>query len=133
MSSPRPDVSIVTVNYKVADLVGDLIRSVPRACGELSWEIIVVDNASGDGSVERLRADFPDVKVLASEANLGFGRGNNLGAERATGEFLALVNPDVVLPPSSLSQLIAFLRAHPRIGLVGPRVQLPAGSTHRAR
>jgi GT2 family glycosyltransferase len=128
-SSERPDVSIVTVNYKVADLVGDLIRSVPDACGALSWEIIVVDNASEDGSVERLRREHPHVRVIASDANLGFGRGNNLGVEHSSGAYLALVNPDVVLPRDALAKLIAFLKERPRVGLVGPRVQLPDGST----
>src|SRR6476469_6619507 len=97
---PHPDppvVSVVTVNYKVPDLVDELIASVPQAAQQLSFEIIVVDNASGDGSVERLRQRHPEVRVIASDVNLGFGRGNNLGVEHARGAFLALVNPDVVL------------------------------------
>jgi GT2 family glycosyltransferase len=131
-SDTRPDgpvISIVTVNYKVPELVDLLIASVPQAAATLSFEIIVVDNASEDGSVEQLRHRHPDVHVVASDVNLGFGRGNNLGVEHARGEILALVNPDVVLPPNSLAALVEFLREHPQIGLVGPRVQLPDGST----
>lgn len=128
-SNGTPVVSVVTVNYKVADLVAKLVASVPAAAGMLSFEIIVVDNASGDGSVEALRRDCPQAHVIASAENLGFARGNNLGVSRARGSFLALVNPDVVLPASSLVELIQFLRERPRAGLVGPKVVLPDGST----
>lgn len=131
-SEPHPElpvVSVVTVNYKVAELVDELIASVPQAAQDLSFEIIVVDNASGDGSVERLRQKHPEVQVIASEVNLGFGRGNNLGVDHAQGAFLALVNPDVVLAPGSLSTLVAFLRERPQVGLVGPRIELPDGTT----
>lgn len=129
-SNPElPVVSVVTVNYKVAELVDELIASVPGAAQDLSFEIIVVDNASADGSVERLRQRHPEVRVIASDVNLGFGRGNNLGVDHARGAFLALVNPDVVLPPGSLSSLVAFLRERPQVGLVGPRIELPDGTT----
>jgi GT2 family glycosyltransferase len=127
--SDAPVISIVTVNYKVAELIDHLIASAKDAAPALGFEIIVVDNASGDGSVEHLRARHPEVQVIASDVNLGFGRGNNLGVEHARGAFLALVNPDVVLPPGSMAALVQFLREHPKIGLVGPRVQLPDGST----
>lgn len=129
-SHPEPPVvSVVTVNYKVAELVDELIASVPQAAQDLSFEIIVVDNASADGSVERLRQRHPEVRVIASDVNLGFGRGNNLGVDHARGAFLALVNPDVVLRPGSLSALVAFLRERPKVGLVGPRIELPDGTT----
>lgn len=128
-SREAPLVSIVSVNYKVPDLVGHLIESVPAAAQGLPFEIIIVDNDSGDDSVPTLRRAYPDVNVIASKVNLGFSRGNNLGAEQARGEFLALVNPDVVLPAGSLARLVDFLRAHPTAGLVGPRVELPDGST----
>ena len=124
-----PVVSIVTVNYKVPDLVGHLIASVPAAAQGLPFEIIVVDNASEDGSVEQLRRHHPDVRVIDSPINLGFGRGNNLGVESSRGSYLALVNPDVVLPPGSVAELVRFLEERPLVGLVGPRVELPDGRT----
>jgi N-acetylglucosaminyl-diphospho-decaprenol L-rhamnosyltransferase len=128
-ASPSTVVSIITVNYKVAEHVSALIASVPDATQGLGWEVIVVDNDSRDGSVELLRERHPDVTVLASGENLGFSRGNNLGAARAHGSYLALVNPDVVLTPNSLVRLVGFLQDNPRAGLVGPRVQLPSGLT----
>jgi hypothetical protein len=127
--SVSPVVSVVTVNYKVADLVTKLVASVPQAAAGLPVEIVVVDNASADGSVDELRRECPHVQVIASEVNLGFGRGNNLGVEHARGRFLALVNPDVVLPAGSLAALVEFLQQRPHVGLVGPRVELPDGST----
>src|SRR5689334_8644963 len=121
------DVTVVSVNYKVPEHLGHMIDSVERAAGHLSYEIVVVDNASGDGSVEVLRGRFPHVRLIASEENLGFARGNNLGAAAARGRHLALVNPDVVLSPGSLEHLVRFLDDRPRAGMVGPKVLLPSG------
>jgi hypothetical protein len=129
MRPEPPDVAIITVNYKVAELVDKLIASVHEAAGGLHYEIIVVDNASADGSVEHLRRNHPDVRVIASDVNLGFSRGNNSGVEHSRASFLACVNPDVVLSARSLASLIEFMHRHPNVGLVGPRVQLPDGST----
>jgi GT2 family glycosyltransferase len=132
------DVSIVTVNYKVAELALRMVRSVPAAVRGLSSEIVVVDNASGDGSVDTLRrashngaAQDPGggFRLVESGENLGFAGGNNLGAREARGRFVALVNPDVVLDAGSLEHLVHFLSSHPRVGMVGPRIVLPDGTT----
>jgi GT2 family glycosyltransferase len=125
----KVDVSIVTVNYKVAELALRMVRSVPASSGGLSCEIIVVDNASGDGSVDKLRRATDDFRLIESGENLGFAAGNNLGAREARGRFLALVNPDVVLDTGSLEALVHFLSDHPRAGMVGPRIVLPDGTT----
>jgi GT2 family glycosyltransferase len=122
------DVSIVTVNYKVAELALRMARSVPAAAGALSSEIIVVENASGDGSVETLRRESNAFRLLESSENLGFAGGNNLGAREARGRYLALVNPDVVLAAGSLEKLVSFLESHPRAGMVGPEIVLPDGT-----
>lgn len=121
------DVSIVSVNYKVADLALRMVRSVSAAAAELSHEIIVVDNDSNDGSVETLRR-AGDFRLVESPKNLGFAAGNNLGAREARGRYLALVNPDVVLDPGSIAELVRFLSARPRAGMVGPQILLPDGT-----
>jgi GT2 family glycosyltransferase len=125
----RPDFSIVSVNYKVADLLRLLVESVPGAAGDRSFEIVVVDNASSDGVVEMLRDGYPHVRVIESGSNLGFAGGNNLGVSHAKGRYIALVNPDVVLSPRSLEALARFLDEHPRAGMIGPKIVLPDGST----
>jgi GT2 family glycosyltransferase len=127
-SSSSVDVSIVSVNYKVADLQLEMIRSVPAAAGPLSYETVIVDNASNDGGVEALRALGSEIQLIESSKNLGFAGGNNLGADAARGQYLALVNPDVVLEPGALAHLVDFLRARPRAGMVGPKIVLPDGT-----
>jgi GT2 family glycosyltransferase len=127
-SSKAVDVSVVSVNYKIAELQLQMIRSVAAAAGPLSYEIIIVDNASNDGSVETLRALGSDIVLIESAENLGFAGGNNLGANAARGQYLALVNPDVVLEPGSLAHLVDFMRVHPRVGMVGPKIVLPDGT-----
>jgi GT2 family glycosyltransferase/predicted O-methyltransferase YrrM len=123
-----PVVSIVSVNWKVPDLLRRMIDSIPKAAGGLSTQVIVVDNDSGDGSVDMLREHYPDVLTIASPTNLGFGRGCNLGLERAAGEFVAFVNPDCELHEGSLAALVDFARRSPRIGLIGPKIRLLDGS-----
>ena len=121
------DVSIITVNWNVRELVKAMIESIPAAVGPLRFEVIVVDNASKDGSVDMLRAEFPEVTTIASPDNLGFARGNNLGFERSKGDVVAFVNPDMVLAPGSILGLVEFLRARPKVGMVGPKIVLPDG------
>jgi hypothetical protein len=85
-------------------------------------EVIVVDNASQDGSPEMVTAEFPEVVLIRCGENLGFARANNLGLKRATGSFLGLVNSDVIVHPGCLQTLRGFLDANPGTGLVGPKV-----------
>jgi N-acetylglucosaminyl-diphospho-decaprenol L-rhamnosyltransferase len=131
MTAPntRPSVSVISVNYKVPELARLMAESVAAAAGKHSHETIIVDNASMDGSVAKLESAGLDVEVVASDENLGFAKGNNLGAARARGSYLAFVNPDVVLGPGSLDTLIDFLVARPNAGLCGPKILLPSGVT----
>jgi len=84
----------------------------------------VVDNASTDGSADMVERDFPQVKLIRANANIGFGEGNNLGVQTAAGQFLAFLNPDTVVEPGWLEALIAPLEADPLIGLTTARVLL---------
>lgn len=89
--------------------------------GALGIEIIVVDNASTDGSTDAARA-FPGVKLIANRRNLGYGRANNQGFEAAQGNYLMVLNPDTVPQPGSLEALVEFAEAHPEAGIVAPRL-----------
>ncbi|MBR6610476.1 MAG: glycosyltransferase family 2 protein [Oscillospiraceae bacterium] len=114
------DVSIIIVNYKTPDLVIDCINSVRQLTEGISYEIIVVDNASKDNSLEELRKEFGEtIKLIESDTNLGFGRANNLGFENAVGDYVFLLNSDTVLVNNAIKILYDYLKNNNNIGIVG--------------
>ena len=114
------DVSIIIVNYKTPDLVIDCIKSVKEKTQGLSYEIIVVDNDSQDGSLEQIEAAFgKSIQIIDSGSNLGFGKANNLGAQYATGKYLFLLNSDTVLINNAIKILFDYIEAHQDVGVVG--------------
>ncbi|NCN25142.1 hypothetical protein COT94_00460 [Candidatus Falkowbacteria bacterium CG10_big_fil_rev_8_21_14_0_10_37_14] len=120
------DISIVIVNYKRKGLTLNCLQSLYATdWGDLSYEIIVVDNASGDNSVEIIRWQFPDVILIESLVNLGMGGGNNLGFSRAKGKYLCVMNPDTLVFPNTIPTLYAFMKANSQVGLVGPKQYNP--------
>jgi len=116
-----PDISVVIVSYRVPDLLRACLASVQRESIGCSYEIIVVENASGDGSAELVRDEFPDVRLIALDRNIGFAAGSNLGARAATGEYVLMLNPDTELVGDTLTALLRYARSHPEAGLVGGR------------
>ncbi len=116
------DLSIIIVNWNTRDLLRDCLASLPAAREGLATEIIVVDNASADGSAAMIRDEFPGVRLIESGGNLGFSRGNNLALEGATGRGILLLNPDTVCPPASLTRLYRFMVGKQDVGAVGPRL-----------
>jgi hypothetical protein len=115
-----PDISIIVVNWNTRDLLDDCLGSLPAALDGLHAEVILVDNASRDGSAEHVRRAFPAVTVIEAGANLGFARANNLALPRAVGDAVLLLNPDTVCRPGSLARLHRELAALPAAGAVGP-------------
>jgi GT2 family glycosyltransferase len=93
-------------------------------------EVVVLDNASGDGTAEMVAADFPEVRLLALDENLGFAAGCNRAAEAATGEYVLLLNPDTVVHPGALDELVRFARENPQHGLYGGRTLDPDGTVN---
>ena len=122
-----PKVVVVVVNYRTALQTVACIRSLQRLSYP-NFEVLVVDNDSGDDSVKRLRRELPGCRLLVSDHNGGYSGGNNLGIEQALqmeADYVHLVNPDtVVLNGNYLTELVEFLEGHPRVGLAGPRVHL---------
>jgi hypothetical protein len=106
------------------------LGSIFEGSPELEFEVIVLDNASGDGTVEMIRAEFPEVRLLALDENLGFAAGVNRAAEEARGEFLVLLNPDTVVHPGAVTKLVEFAREHPEHGLYGGRTLDPDGTVN---
>lgn len=111
--------SVVIVNYKVRFFLEQCLHSVVKAADGLSVEVIVVDNASGDGSVEYIRERFPSVMLVASDENLGFAKANNLAIKRSNGEYVLLLNPDTVVAEDCFREFISFMDAHPDAGGCG--------------
>lgn len=115
----KPDLSIIIVNYNTKELVYNCITSVREKTHDLTYEIIVVDNASKDHSVEFLKQTFPDIIIFSSPENLGFGRANNLGADLAQSEVLFLLNSDTIIIDNSIKTLYDYLIQHPETGACG--------------
>lgn len=116
------DISILTVNYKTPELTRECIQSVLEQ-QDVNFEMIVVDNASGDKSVEVLSALGSKVIFLPNNENLGFGKANNQAFQKSTGRYLFLLNPDArLLNAHDLANAVAFMDEHPAFGLVGTRI-----------
>lgn len=122
------DLSVIVVNYKTKDLTRQTLRSVFRAAvpaGKI--ELILVDNASNDGTVAEVRRRFPRVKVIEAPENLGFAGGNNLGLKRAKGRYLLLLNSDTLINKDTLVKMVKFMDENPKAGLSTCRVELVNG------
>ena len=112
------DLSIIIVNFNTKELLSDCIESICNKTEGLSFEIIVVDNASNDGSVEKFSVDNR-IKFIQNEENLGFGRANNIGAKVASGDFLLFLNPDTILDNNAPYIRYNYLKHNSRVGIVG--------------
>lgn len=128
-----PDLSIVTVNWKVADLVGRMLYSVAKETKGISYEVFVVDNASDDGireTVAGFREGHPKVPVrfIGNRTNLGFAAANNLAVSQASGRYVLLLNPDTSVRDDALTKMVRWLDAHPDVGLAGPKLLNPDGT-----
>ncbi len=160
-SSAPHDLAIVIVNYNTSTLLRDCLHSVFASTGGLRLGVCVVDNASPDDSVARVRAEFPQVHVIVNQQNVGYPRANNQGLRsfgfvdlsdspeeepqpgepapaenRAAGavlpHFALLLNPDTVVPPGALAEMIDFMATHPRAGAAGPKLVRLDGSLDKA-
>jgi len=128
----RPRVSVLIVNWNTAELLDKAIASVFAHPGQFEIEVIVVDNGSVDGSVERLKSNWPDVRVFALSRNIGFGPANNLAASEAAGDAFMLLNSDAECQPGTINTLLAELDADQGIACVGPRHMNSDGSLQRS-
>jgi GT2 family glycosyltransferase len=122
------DVSIVIVSFNTRDLLRECVMSVFRAVGSLRIQVIIVDNASTDGSAAMVEQEFPDAVLIRSKVNLGFGRANNLGFQSARGRYVVLLNSDAFLTAGSLERSVAQMDANPHAGIGGGRLVGTDGS-----
>lgn len=114
-------VSVIIVNWNGKENLKECLNSLFRITYS-PFEVIVVDNASSDGSVGMLKKEFPRVMIVEAEKNLGFAQGNNLGYEKSTGEYILLLNNDCIVTNNFLDELASFLKANKNVGIVQPTI-----------
>jgi N-acetylglucosaminyl-diphospho-decaprenol L-rhamnosyltransferase len=125
-------ISVVIVGWQVRELLRGCLASIAAHEDRDALEVWVVDNASTDGTAAMVAAEFPWVRLVALDHNPGFAAGNNVALQRATGDVAILLNPDTELHDAALTLLAAYLRTHPAVGVVGPRLENPDGSPQSA-
>jgi N-acetylglucosaminyl-diphospho-decaprenol L-rhamnosyltransferase len=125
---PSPDLSIVIVNLDQQELLADCLTSVYDTLDPAAVQVIVVDNGSEDGSLHMLRGGFPQVEVLANEANLGFAAANNQGLAKCRGRYIVLLNNDTIVKDNALGSLAEFMDLHQEVGCAGPQLHNADGS-----
>ena len=125
------DVSIIIVAWNVRDLLYDCLKSVYEETKGIDYEIIYVDNASQDGSVEMVAKEFPETKIIQNEKNKGFIIANNEGIETAQGRYILLLNSDTVVLDNAIAKTVKFADAHQEAAVVGCRVINPDHTLQR--
>ncbi len=122
------DLTIIIVSFNTREMTLACIRSIYRETSDIKFEVLVVDNASTDGSAEAIRREFPDLDLIASDDNLGFAKANNVAAEHARGRRILLLNPDTVILDRAIDRLFCFAEAHPASRVWGGRTLFGDGS-----
>jgi N-acetylglucosaminyl-diphospho-decaprenol L-rhamnosyltransferase len=127
-NSGFPTLSIVIVNWNTKDLLRECLHSILLTVHKTTYEIIVVDNSSTDGSVNTLSSLFPSVMFIRNSQNVGFACANNQGMAISRGSYILLLNSDAELMPDTVDEAIHFINTHPDAGAVGVRLLNPDGS-----
>jgi GT2 family glycosyltransferase len=125
-------VSIVIVTWNCKKFVEECLDSLQAHRQDPQAEIIIVDNASRDGTPELVRDRYPEVTLIQNRENLGFAKANNIGIQKASGKYVCLINPDVRVLDGCIEKMLAYLQANPQIGLLGPRMVGVDGKSHRS-
>lgn len=121
MAADQPLVSIITINYNQLEVTCDMLASI-RQSSYTHYEIILVDNASQTNPEAEIATQFPEVRFIRSEENLGFSGGNNLGIQASQGEYLFFVNNDTEFTPGLIAQLLQLFAEKPKLGAVSPKI-----------
>ena len=139
------DLTIVIVSWNVQALLRRCLSSILDADGsakdspppisnlQLCTEVVVVDNASGDGSADMVRAEFPDVHLIVNDDNRGFTVASNQGLALGRGRYLLLLNPDTEVVGDALGTMVEYMNAHPEVGALGPQLRFPDGDLQSSR
>ncbi len=122
------DLSVIIVNWNTQDLLRQCLSSIYDTIEGLDLEVIVVDNASQDDSVAMVKRDFPQVRLIENDENVGFTKANNQAMAVSEGHYILLLNSDAVILPGAIEVMIALAESHPHSGLVGAQLLNPDGS-----
>ena len=122
------EISIIINNYKTKGLLKQCLKGIYLFPPSVSYEIIVVDNNSLDGSLEMVKSNFADVKLIESTENLGHHKGNNLGIKNSSGRYILILNTDIAFLDHSIDKMYHFMETHVEAALVGPKLKNPDGS-----
>jgi GT2 family glycosyltransferase len=119
------DLSIIIVSWNTKDLTLQCLKSAIGTRDSYTQEIIVVDNASSDGSAEAIKSEYPDVIVIKNDKNYGFARANNIGIKRSSGKYVCLINSDVQVLDRTIKYMIGYMDNNPAVGIAGPKILSP--------
>ena len=119
--------SIIIVNWNTKDLLRDCLNSVYSCVKDLKFEVIVVDNASTDKSVEMLKKEFPEIRLIENEENVGFAKANNQAMRPSSGSYILLLNPDTIICDNAIEKMVEFMYAHPEAGAVSCQMVQASG------
>ena len=124
-----PEISIITVSMNHLSFLKEMLASLFTAGRpSVSFEIILVDNCSTDGTVVYIRENYPSIKIIENPEIYGFARNNNIGVKHATGKYILILNPDIILTPGAIDALHTYMVTHPECGIVAPKLQNRDGS-----
>lgn len=126
-AQPRPELSVIIASWNTCELTRSCLRSLSQHLHSVPHEVIVVDNASGDGSAEMIAAEFPDVRLIRNPANAGFAVANNQAMRVARGSWFMLVNSDTELNDDSVARLFERVRGEPDVGVAHCQLRFPDG------
>ncbi|MCF7740408.1 MAG: glycosyltransferase [Candidatus Marinimicrobia bacterium] len=126
------DVSVIIISYNVKEFLQQALLSLEKALQGIESEIIIIDNASVDGSKRIVKSEFPDIKLIENEENVGFARACNQGLETAKGDYFLLLNPDTLLQEDTITTMIEFFENHPEAGAAGCKILNADGSLQKA-
>ena len=121
-------ISVIIVSYNTRNILINCLRSVYSSTGDVEVEVFVVDNASSDGTVDVIRREFPQCKVMGNKTNAGFSRANNQAIRLCTGRYILLLNPDTVVEPDVFAKMVSFMDQQQDVGMASCRLVTEDGS-----
>lgn len=127
------DLSVSVVSYRTPDLLRRCLCAIEPARQSLQLEVIVVDNASHDGTVQMIASEFPWVCLIQNQHNAGFAAAHNQALRQALGRYWLILNSDAVVDPAALHTLVAFMDANPQVAVAGPKLRYPSGEVQSSR
>lgn len=125
------ELSVIIITWNMADLVRECLDRLLGQTHHASMEIIIVDNASRDGTTDIIRSEYPQVTLIANEENVGYARANNQAIGISKGRYILLHNTDAMVIEDAVDRMVAFMDAHPGVGVLGPRLLNVDGSLQR--